>query len=84
LTSAARFRKIIREQFVGMYKEHDVLSKVLECARRDLGAGVKLPEPPERGELDIEEVRKAEYAFARRFNGWLNDDAASRCFATAH
>jgi hypothetical protein len=39
---AARFRKIIREQFVRMYKEHDVLADVLEEARRDIG-GERLP-----------------------------------------
>jgi DNA-directed RNA polymerase len=27
---AERFRKIIREQFVKMYEEHDVLAQVLE------------------------------------------------------
>jgi DNA-directed RNA polymerase len=31
------FRRIIREQFVRMYDEHDVLAEVLECARSDLG-----------------------------------------------
>jgi DNA-directed RNA polymerase len=30
---AERFRRIIREQFVKMYAENDVLAHVLECAR---------------------------------------------------
>ena len=61
---AERFRRIIREQFVRMYEEHDVLAKVLQEARRDIG-GEQLPdEPPERGSLDIEQVLDAEFAFA--------------------
>jgi DNA-directed RNA polymerase len=52
---AESFRKIIREQFVRMYEENDVLAQVLEQARKDLGENAKgLPEkPPERGFLDI-------------------------------
>jgi DNA-directed RNA polymerase len=63
---AERFRRIIREQFVKLYEEHDVLARVLEQARKDLGENAKgLPdEPPKYGDLDIEQVRDAEYAFA--------------------
>ncbi len=65
---AERFRKIIREQFVRMYEEHDdVLAEVLEQARKDLNE----PDtkrmacaPPSRGSLDIKNVLSAEYAFA--------------------
>jgi DNA-directed RNA polymerase len=35
---AARFREIIWEEFVGMYREHDVLQEVLNQARADWGA----------------------------------------------
>jgi DNA-directed RNA polymerase len=63
---APRFREIIREQFVRLYEEHDVLKEVLDQARVDLGEDSKgLPEkPPDRGDLDIHQVRDAEYAFA--------------------
>jgi DNA-directed RNA polymerase len=63
---AERFRKIIREQFVQMYEENDVLAQVLEQARKDLGENTKsLPDkPPERGALDIRKVMDAEFAFA--------------------
>jgi DNA-dependent RNA polymerase len=37
-SQAERFREIIREESVMLYQEHDVLSKVLECARMDLKA----------------------------------------------
>src|SRR6185295_14693981 len=33
---AARFQGIIREQFVEMYEQHDVLTEVLERAKSDL------------------------------------------------
>jgi DNA-directed RNA polymerase, mitochondrial len=62
---AARFREIIREEFVRMYQEHDVLSKVLECARRDLKDPKGLPDkPPQQSSLDINQVKDAQYAFA--------------------
>jgi DNA-directed RNA polymerase len=64
---AERFRQIIREQFVRMYEEHDVLLEVLEWARRDLGEpNTKRlpPAPPQKGSLDIKAVLKAEFAFA--------------------
>jgi DNA-dependent RNA polymerase len=64
-SKAERFRKIIREQFVKMYEEHDVLAEVLEQARKDLGENAKgLPAKPlDRGLLDIKEVLGADYAF---------------------
>ena len=48
-----------------MYEENDVLARVLERAREDLGENAKtLPETPERGKLDIGQVRGAQFAFA--------------------
>jgi DNA-directed RNA polymerase len=63
---AARFREIIREEFVRMYAENDVLAQVLAQACKDLGENAKgLPDkPPPQGSLDIKQVRDAEYAFA--------------------
>jgi DNA-directed RNA polymerase, mitochondrial len=63
---AERFRKIIRERFVKMYEQHDVLAEVLEQSRRDLGEDTsRLPdEPPDVGSLDIKKVLGAEFAFA--------------------
>ena len=66
-SQAERFRHIIREQFVRMYEEHDVLAEVLEWARKDLGEPntKRLPSgPPQKGSLKINEVLKAEFAFA--------------------
>jgi DNA-directed RNA polymerase len=63
---AGRFRKIIREQFVRMYQQHDVLAEVLEAAKRDLTVHNhgRLPTVPVKGPLDLNEVLRAEYAFA--------------------
>jgi DNA-directed RNA polymerase len=61
---AERYHLIIREQFVRLYTEHDVLAEVLKQAREDL-PGAELPEaPPDYGNLNIEEVLNARYAFA--------------------
>lgn len=64
---AARFRVLIRQQFVKMYQEHDVLTEVFEQARAYIGdrTNNKLPSrAPECGSLDIRHVLEAEYAFA--------------------
>jgi DNA-directed RNA polymerase, mitochondrial len=62
---AERFRHIILEQFVKLYQDNDVLAQVLEEARKDLGDSAKgLPVALKRGGLKIEEVLKAQYAFA--------------------
>src|SRR5262249_2518161 len=61
--TAERFRKIILEQFVRMYRDNDVLAQVLDQAHNDLGEVVKdLPNPPEQGDLKIEEVLGADFA----------------------
>jgi DNA-directed RNA polymerase len=63
---AERFRKIIREEFVRMYEEHDVLAEVFAQARADLSRNTKrMPSaPPQYGALDLKKVLSAEFAFA--------------------
>jgi DNA-directed RNA polymerase len=67
---AARFQGIIREQFVEMYEQHDVLTEVLERATCDLNEhNNRLSELAEMraeltGNLNIKEVLNAKYAFA--------------------
>ena len=66
-SQAARFRWIIRERFVWMYRKHDVLQEVYDRAFADLSDPnnkLKLPAVPKSGPLDIEAVRDAEFAFA--------------------
>ena len=63
---AERFRRIIREQFVKMYEDHDVLQEVLDWARKELAENAKglLGKPPKNGSLNVKEILEAEYAFA--------------------
>jgi DNA-directed RNA polymerase len=63
---ADRFNAIIREQFLQMYENHDVLAELLESARADLTEAnhSKLPELPSKGTLDLTEILNARYAFA--------------------
>jgi DNA-directed RNA polymerase len=63
---ADRFNQIIREQFLLMYQDHDVLASCQETARADLTEANhwRLPPLPEKGTLDLSEVKRAKYAFA--------------------
>lgn len=63
---AARFNEIIREEFVSMYAQHDVLAEVFEQAKRDLRQHNwhRLPDAVAKGALNIEEVLNAQFAFA--------------------
>lgn len=63
---AGRFNQIIRETFLRMYQDHDVLAELLESARADLTPANhhKLPELPAKGALDLKEIINARYAFA--------------------
>jgi len=63
---AERFRKIIREEFVRMYEEHDVLAEVFTQARAVLSGNTKrMPSaPPQYGSLDLKKALSAEFAFA--------------------
>jgi DNA-directed RNA polymerase len=60
---AARVNRIIREKFVELHK-NDFLAAVLQSARDDLPARVKLPSRPERGALDLEQVKQSFFAFS--------------------
>ena len=54
----------LREAFVEMYKEHDVLQNLYDSAVTTLAEGTDVPLPPNKGELNIEEVLKSDYFFA--------------------
>lgn len=55
---------ILREEFVTMYKEHDVLQELHDHARKVLGDSVELPKPPAKGNLDLDQILKSDYFFA--------------------
>jgi DNA-directed RNA polymerase len=67
---ATRFNQIIREQFLRMYTDHDVLAELLESARTALTPANhwRLDEAiaamPQKGTLDLTEILHAKYAFA--------------------
>jgi DNA-directed RNA polymerase len=54
--------RILREEFVKIYSE-PVLQNFLEQQRR-AHPGLKLPDPPKRGNLDIRQVLESPYFFA--------------------
>ena len=66
------FNEVIREEFLKLYTEHDVLGELLDSAKASLSpAGLERLEKelakapmPERGKLDLEEILTARYAFA--------------------
>lgn len=59
----AEFSKIIRETFVRMYLDTDWLQSWRKEIER-LNPDLKLPDPPEKGSLDIMKVLSSEFFFA--------------------
>lgn len=59
---AATFGACLREAFVQLYQENDVLAQFK--ASVEAHAGVELPEPPEKGALDLEQVKESDFFFA--------------------
>lgn len=54
----------LREAFVEMYRDNDVLQNLYDSAVNTLSEGTEIPEPPPRGSLEIEEVLNSDYFFA--------------------
>lgn len=54
-----RLAKCIREEFVRMYTEHDPL---VELANQ-VGDVISIPDPPDKGILDLNNILKSEYFF---------------------
>lgn len=65
-SQATRLNQLLREQFLKMYAEHDVLAELRASALADLTPANwdKVPRLPEKGALNLEEVLNAKYAFA--------------------
>ena len=55
---------IIRESFVDMYEQNDVLQQLYDHAVKVLPEGAEIPKPPERGDLSLREVLQSEYFFS--------------------
>ena len=58
-----RMSDIIRDEFVRMYEEHDVLTELRDHAIQTLGTE-DVPLPPAMGNLDIRKVLHSDYFFA--------------------
>ena len=54
----------LREAFVEMYRDNDVLQNLYDSAVNKLQEGTDIPKPLPRGSLNIEEVLKSDYFFA--------------------
>ena len=59
---SARLAQILRSTFVELYEKNDVLADFKRDVERD--TGLKLPDPPPRGALDIAVVLKSKFFFA--------------------
>jgi DNA-directed RNA polymerase len=55
--------EVLREEFVNMYEQHDVLTELRQHAITVLGTE-DVPQPPTSGSLDIRNVLKSDYFFA--------------------
>lgn len=54
----------LREAFVEMYEENDVLQDLYDYAVTSLPVGTEVPPPPLKGTLDIRKVLESDYFFA--------------------
>ena len=62
-TDMPRLSEILREEFVRMYTEHDVLTELRQHATVVLGTE-DVPQPPAKGALDLTKILKSQYFFA--------------------
>lgn len=62
VAQAKHMYKVVRESFIKMYTDHDVL----ESFRDDMKklSDTKLPDFPARGILDLNEIIKSKYIFS--------------------
>ena len=58
-----RMSELLREAFVEMYQENDVLNQLYTLAKQNLDT-MDIPEPPKAGDLDMSKVLKSKYFFA--------------------
>lgn len=63
---AGRYNEIIREQFVKLYTEFDVLADIRNQALKEISVANahRIPDVPAKGTLELKEVLKSDYAFA--------------------
>ena len=55
---------VLREEFVKMYQDFDILFNLYQGAIVDLPQDCLIPAPPEKGRLKLEEVLLSDYFFS--------------------
>lgn len=60
---AETMNRCLREAFVEMYQQHDVMQELHDSIAASLPDGVELPDPPAKGKLDMTEVLESEFFF---------------------
>ena len=58
-----RLSEVLREEFVRLYTEHDVLTELRNHATVTLGTD-DVPHPPAKGNLELQKILKSQYFFA--------------------
>jgi DNA-directed RNA polymerase len=58
-----RLSEVLRQEFVRLYTEHDVLTELREHAIVTLGTE-DVPHPPSRGNLELHKILESQYFFA--------------------
>lgn len=61
---APKLARILREEFIGLYVDHDVLEGFRSTIASVLGTDEDLDPVPAKGDLDLQDVAHAEYFFA--------------------
>ena len=56
--------KVIRQEFVGLYKDQNHLENFKEAVSYLIPDGTELPEIPKFGNLDLDVVLKSDFCFA--------------------
>lgn len=62
--NASILASALREQFVAMYSNHDVMEELAADLRLILSEDAELPEMPEHGSLDLSKVLESPFFFA--------------------
>ena len=63
-TNMPKLNKRLREAFVKMYQDNDVLGNLYDSAVATLPKDIDIPLPPQKGDLDLNEVLQSDYFFA--------------------
>ncbi len=63
-TDVENLGEVTREEFIRLYTDHDPIAEFLAACEAQHDGGQLLPEPPERGDLDLNGIRDSMYFFS--------------------